>query len=176
MFAQVQTRVLNRDRLHPPLRITCRIPSPWTLTLMLAWWACGACAEMSLCENDDGVTALEYFLQSQEAQTQVIDYFDTVYGLFISLWSDASVCSVCWLSDCGLTGCWNCLAALSADDQADDVIMVFVGRADLVFLWWWLLLHSFAAVVCNDTCTWCLRWISRVQWTSYLVKSALISH
>lgn len=52
---------------------------------------------MSLCENDDGVTALEYFLQSQEAQTQVIDYFDTVYGLFISLWSDASVCSVCWL-------------------------------------------------------------------------------
>lgn len=60
---------------------------------------------MSLCENDDGVTALEYFLQSQEAQTQVIDYFDTVYGLFIYLWSDASVCSVCWLSDCGLTGC-----------------------------------------------------------------------
>lgn len=54
---------------------------------------------MSLCENDDSVTALEYFLQSQEAQTQVIDYFDTVYGLFIYLWSDASVCSVCWLSD-----------------------------------------------------------------------------
>lgn len=38
-----------------------------------------------MCENDDGVTALEYFLQSQEAQTQVIDYFDTVYAcLFTS--------------------------------------------------------------------------------------------
>lgn len=53
--------------------------------------------KMSVCENDDGVTALEYFLQSQEAQTQVIDYFDhfTVYGLFVYLWSDMSVCSVC---------------------------------------------------------------------------------
>lgn len=25
---------------------------------------------------------------------QVIDYFDTVYGLFVYLWSDVSVCSV----------------------------------------------------------------------------------
>lgn len=39
------------------------------------------------------------------------------------------------------------LAALSADDQADDVIVVFVGRADLESF---LMMVTFTSLVCSS--------------------------